>query len=721
VTHLVPIGGDWALWRTCAVRGAGLPFRWLDWFAGPDGDGPARMLTEPSFLTALTWQNPHVVRAWAGQPQPRINGVRARLAARYAQRYCAKNDSIGFFGSVGWGELAGHDSPRLSVQGGCGVRRGDAYFEHWAIEELARAWERDRRLAPHLPVRWHPAVTYDGHTVRRPCRPPLPVDPQARRILARVDGRALAGEVAGECGIAALMRLHAAGVLCVGFVVPVGERPEDHLRAQAAAIPDAALRDELCRALDRLEACRAAIAAAAYQPRDLCVALGRLDHEFNVLTGRPPTRDKSGAGAGRTLVYLDCRRDLDIEVPGPLIEGLREPLRLLLQSARWFTEQVAEAVEDALDAEYRRLAARGGEVCLSDLHFASAGVLSGAPGTPVHDVADDFRERWREVLSRAAATTDEISISSEQAAPLVDALFPGRRAGWAAARYHSPDLMLAREPDGYRWIVGELHLAMNTLDARFFHTLSDRAGAMAAATASDMAGGRIVPCYPPGREMVDSRRYPPLAVHVPDRYLYWSFGDDTGAPAGSSSWPATALRVRHGPEGLVAGPADGCWELPVREFFGEFLSALVVNSFRIPGQGHRVVIDDLVVRRRTWHFSDADLPEGVAGRGGYKTEALAARLAAAGLPRYLFAKTPQEPKPFFVDLQAPLMLANLARAWRQLPPAGRMELQEMLPGPEHLWLADDRGRLYTCELRLVAVDRAAPGVPVPDAAGAQAD
>ena len=712
MSHLIPLDADWALWRTGAVRGAGLPFGWLGRFADDSG-GPASLLAESAFLAALTWQNPQIIRAWAGRPGAKISGYRAKAVARFAQRYCAKNESIGFFGAVGWATLAdpcddaGTGGRDLTVHGDGGVRRGDAYFEHWAIAALAAAWNRDERLAPYLPVRWRADVSYDGQAVRRPCRPPLVIQDEAtRRMLARVDGRSAARNVAGDGGLEALARLRAAGVLRVGFTVPVGERPEDGLRAQAEALPAGPLRDELRAALDRLEEHRLKIAAAMTAPAELYAALDRLDQEFSRMTGRGASRAKDHADAGRTLVYPDCRRDLDVTVPGALIEALRDPLCLLLRTARWLTAQLAEAMDEALTAEYARLKARQGEVWLSDLHFVAARILSGASGTPVHEVAADFAERWREVLSRASGSATELTITAEQAAPLIEALFPAREPGWAAARYHSPDLMLSRDHGGYRWVVGELHVAMNTLDARFFHTLADRPGELADATAADMAGGRVVPCYPPGADLVDSRRYPPLAVHVPGRYLYWSFGDDTGAPGQARSWPATALRVRREGGGLMAGPAQGGWELPVREFFGEFLSALAVNMFRVPGDGRRVLIDDLVVQRRSWRLGPGDLPEGVAGQSGYKTDRLTAVLTGSGLPRHLFVKTPAEPKPFYVDQAAPQLVANLARAWRQLPADAELEIQEMLPGPEQLWLADGQGERYTSELRLIAVDLA---------------
>jgi hypothetical protein len=71
------------------------------------------------------------------------------------------------------------------------------------------------------------------------------------------------------------------------------------------------------------------------------------------------------------------------------------------------------------------------------------------------------------------------------------------------------------------------------------------------------------------------------------------------------------------------------------------------------------------------------------------------------LPRHTFLHTPEEPKPFFADLDSPLS-ADLLR--RLLSPAEgaavpTLHVTEMLPGPDELWLADAAGR-YTSEILL---------------------
>src|SRR6185436_16619205 len=123
--HRVPLSGAWSLWRLGAVRGAGMPVSWLDAFAaaGPDaGETEVRaaaaaavraVVAQPAFVEAVTWQTPAVVRNWLGRYAADVaaDGPAARLSRRdqrealvafFAQRYCAKNETIGFFGPVGW-------------------------------------------------------------------------------------------------------------------------------------------------------------------------------------------------------------------------------------------------------------------------------------------------------------------------------------------------------------------------------------------------------------------------------------------------------------------------------------------------------------------------------------------------------------------------------------------------------------------------------------------
>jgi Lantibiotic dehydratase, N terminus len=143
--HLVPLAGQWALWRDLAVRTAGFPVSGLDIFGSPDEQAALRAVArDPLFQTAVTWQN----RAALHNAVAKIaNGAaapgsarrrREEVVASYWQRYCAKNDTIGFFGPLAWGRVA-DDGP--TVQASCGrlVSESTVCFEAWAIQALAEA------------------------------------------------------------------------------------------------------------------------------------------------------------------------------------------------------------------------------------------------------------------------------------------------------------------------------------------------------------------------------------------------------------------------------------------------------------------------------------------------------------------------------------------------------------------------------------------------------
>jgi len=111
-------------------------------------------------------------------------------------------------------------------------------------------------------------------------------------------------------------------------------------------------------------------------------------------------------------------------------------------------------------------------------------------------------------------------------------------------------------------------------------------------------------------------------------------------------------------------------------------------------------VDRLVVARESWSFAVADL-----GFASEKSEARRWR-ESLGLPRFVFLVSPGEPRPFYVDFDAPIYVNIFTKAVRRLArqdPEARLSVSEMLPTPEQVWLTDDHGDRYTSELRFVAV------------------
>lgn len=707
--HLVELADGWSLWRQVVLRSAGMPFDLLACLSDETltaRDRVARLLGHEPLLEALTWQSPAVVANWVRDhlATGRLTraGQREALLARYAQRYCAKNDTIGFFGPVAWAEFD-EDADGLDRRGTLGIRSHSVHLESWAVALLARSWPREQQ-----PVRVHPAVSCRDSHALRPLRRPHELSPLAAELVSRARDeslQALIAEVdAAPAEVTAEVdRLVEAGVLVVGYRVPLDGEPERQLRADVTRIADEPHRGEMLATLDRLGALRERLNQSVGRPAQVHEALSELTVWLAEAGGVDQVgHGRSGQG-GRVAAYVDSRRDLDVVIGGQLVDALRGPLGVVLDAAGWLAAEVGDAVAEVLWQRHSELAS-GGPVRLCDLQFAAADVLSGAPGTVVHDVVDDFVLRWQEILDMGERTDDgrEIRLDLADAATLAAALFPRREPRWQAARCHSPDLMLDHSGGAWRWVLGELHVGLNTVENRVFHNQADEPARLGAAVSADMAAGRLVALQPWNSPEVSSRTYPPLTVHVPDRYVYWSYGEDVGSPV-DDALPGTELLVVAENGELVVRPERGGWRASLMEAFGEFLSALVADRFSIMSPADhqpRVTLGDLVLRRESWSIAAADI---VSWRG---PDQLRDRLTGLGVPTHFFARTPAERKPFYVDLRSAALLANLTRAAR-LCDGARVVVSEMLPGPDGLWLRDDRGSGHTAEFRVVAVDEAA--------------
>lgn len=746
--RLVPLDDRWSLWPRFAVRGAGLPVDHVAAFAVPELLGGATTadieervravsaaavwssLADDTFLAALTWQNLPVVDTWAARlgaqaragapPVYSRRNERERVIARYVQRYAVKNESIGFFGPVAWGAFTAEPAP-LTWCGELGVRSGTVSFEVWAIRELARAWADEPVVRPFVPVRLNPACTVRDSHLLRPRRPALDLDAAARALLRVLgDGRPyhqVIAAAAEESGCAAAAVEKSAGALCadgavlIEFPVPFDEWPERHLRREVDRIPDAGVRDLLAGRLDRLDLARDRVLSVATDPERLRAMLHQLGDEL-VSAGGRRGRTLGRDGLGRGAVYLDCRRDLDVRLGAPVVDALRAPLSVLLRSADWLATQVAETVEEHLRERFGHLRRRQHRVTLAELQTAATEVL--VPGNRlVALVLEDFQLRWAEILPRGG--TGPVALTTEGVRSLADALFPQTEPPWAAARHHTPDLMLHQEPDGRcRWVLGELHVALNTVESRLFATQCDDRSALVAATEEDFASGRIVPLYPPDGVAANSRTYPPPALDPPGAFRYWSFAADSGHEHGHPSVPATAVEVVEAGGELIGIAGD--WQARVTEFFGEFLTALTVNLFTLrPPVAHtpRISIDDLVVCRESWRFRSPDIPLPRTRDRDHTYQGLRDWAGRHVLPRHVFVHVPQESKPVYVDFAAPALLDDFARLVRAVQDGddGMVTVTEMLPDLSGLWLRDRSGRRYTTEFRMVAV-RGGPGAPV---------
>ena len=624
--HCVPLAGDWALWRDVAVRSAGFPVSGLDVFgAGDEGERLATLAADPLFREAVIWQNrpafttqvDTIARATAQSGSKRRR--REAVIANYWQRYCAKNDMIGFFGPLAWGRIR-DDGPAVTVRSRGLIARREVYFESWCMDAVARQ-----------------------------------IDP--------------------------------------GIVLPLRMHPERELRSELERLQNPALRDRGIRALDQLDAAREAVAAS--RGDELVNTLDAFDATFYELTGEPAVRpDDPAAAGGRTPLYLDCMRDLDMELGPALIRELAGSLPPFLDSSRWYCGR-SFAIGARIVAEES-----GSASGVHTLEWSFDRVMSALMELPqlLRRDLEELQQRWAHLL----ADGDLPSLPRR-----AETAFADHTSAWPMSIYQSPDVQIAArsiddiECGRFLAVIGDFHPA-NALLQGMFSTRHPDPAALRAMAHADLGSPLLFPI--PHRTSIlpiDAR-----IVHDftwPDDYHVATRAGDR-APDGYRTIALADLLV----DGDECTDRSSTFRAPLAHLFyiPMFLAAMhTFDPFPVRGDhGGRITIGRTVLRRETWATTADGIP--------LDARDVAAWARARGMPRRLFCRPPGEAKPVYVDLDSALLTRSLHRMLRraaELDPAASIRFTEMLPGPDDCWL-EHEGARYTSELRLVAVDLSRRGV-----------
>jgi Lantibiotic dehydratase, N terminus len=698
---------------------------------------------EPLFAEAVLWQNRKAAEEVLRVDEDGAANQRARTRQQtitsYLQRYCVKNDTIGFFGPIGWAQVDPSADRTTCSPGPRLLARREVFFEDWGVTALAEVLSGDPALRPFMAPRRAGTVDVDLERGRllSSFQPPVELARAEAQVLAACDGQRTAQDIAAGVGdglglpavLELLTKLRDRGAIRWAFEVGGDPHPERSLRRQLERITEPALRARALAPLDRLEAARADAAAAAGDPARLDRALVALEATFHELTGRASSRLPGRTYAARTLVYEECRRDLDVTIGRDLLAALAPPLELFLHSARWFSYNAARAFRTAFRAAHGTLAAGGREAAgsreVDGFRFTMAiqPLVFADPARPhpvIADLGDELVRRWGQLLG----PLDQAPVQLHSAALRDRAreLFAAPHAGWPGARHLCPDIMIAGGElggDDTMLVLSEFHPFVHTfIGAWAMAHHPDPAGA-AARFAAELPGARAVPIPPRAGLLGD--------IVFPQRVAP---GVTTPSTRRIEILPATydgpdrmgAAQFVVEPEGdsLVVRTRDGSLRFDVIDFYSHLVGTPCTEAFRrlVPRARHtpRVTIDRLVVSRESWRLSAAEL-------AGIDTGDEAERLLAAHrvvrslrLPRFVFVRVPHEQKPIYVDWTSPPLLRLLARQVKGIPAERASELlvtvSEMLPTHEQLWLCDAEGRRYTGELRLAIVDPIVdPAVP----------
>ncbi|HZD94909.1 MAG TPA: hypothetical protein VE133_11685, partial [Candidatus Sulfotelmatobacter sp.] len=462
--------------------------------------------------------------------------------------------------------------------------------------------------------------------------------------------------------------------------------------------------------LEKLDAARDAAKSAAGSPAQLNKALRQAEFVFEEITNTPGHRNPGATYGARTILYEDCRRGVDLRVAPELLQPIVPALSLLLKSLRWFMQSMAQEFCRLFHETHRELAAQSPErkIRLLDWWLYTEPKLLDAPS--VNEIEKLFKQRWAGILP-AGSDDSVLQFESSALKKAADELFPVPGTGYYPVRYFCPDLMLAaKDVESIQrgellYVLGEIHSGKNTLcHAALVEQHPDVQG-LVAATEWDLSGACFKIITPQEVETTTARTSE--AALRPGDFLVATTADSI-APSGHDSHPVGDLALQEQDRELYAVSHSSGRRFHILEAFSDVLFGFVMNkaSWVQPARHvPRVLIDKLVIHRESWRFRKDELTFALE-----KDEAkrfLGARkwMATHKVPLKAFVRSASEVKPFYLDMDTPVLVEGLCRAIHQLgSPTEEISFSEMLPTSEQLWLRDAEGNLYTSELRFAVVD-----------------
>jgi hypothetical protein len=684
--------------------------------------------SQDAFLRAVTWQNHRLVDnairpflRWDPAKDKRNFRHRQReeLIANYWQRYCVKNDTIGFFGPSGWGEVGDCARTRFAP-GERMLRSSEVFFEAWAIDRLAEAIEEIPRMREWLMPRRLPFIKLDGDALVEPVRRQVMLSPDHARVLRSCDGTTRAHDIAIRANLDLPVVLEILQVLqgrqwiSWKLELPVSPWPERDLRHFLDGVGDEKARHQALEWLDSLEAARDRVRDSTSAGK-LANALTSMDELFERITGAASSRYAGRTSSGRTLVYHDSSRDIDIVLGDDLVAATR-PLRLLSRAARWYCWRLGEEARDALRDVYRRAVVQHGQaVDLPTIWFASLRALYRSIESSMRQIDEEFTKKWAAIMP-VPADTREVCYNCDDLLPLVHEAFAAPGPGWAEARYFCPDVMVsaidinALHNRDFTLVLGEVHMAVNTMGKNCFVTQHPDKAGLVSSVDKDFLDPRLLLVLP--RESLPELtvRFHPALVR--DRDILLEINHHTVAadrPGLVLSRDVELVET----EGTVMARLPGGEMFEFLDVFAELLASKVVDRFRLlfADRPHmpRVKVDHLVVSRESWRFNPADLDFATEKDEAARFVRTREWTAALGIPRYVFVKSNAAEKPIYVDFTSPIYVNVLAKMVRRTNADERLQdktitVVEMLPAHDGLWLADHEGNRYTSEFRFTWVD-----------------
>lgn len=605
-----------------------------------------------------------------------------RQVYTYLQRFCAKNETTSFFGPMAYGERS-EDSHDIVVKPNPDRRRR-TFFSFWAVTELAKAINKDGALTAQLPIRRNPLFELNGEVLS--CEPlgiKFAIRGAMKRLyeiaepsgtLARAAAELKVEVAQAEQLLAPLLKTTA---LVRGVLFPLNTfETFDALLSSVRELPEVPARDTWVRELTELAA-----KLKRFQESDLAgrrKLLEELEADYTRLTGVPARRGEGQIYSDRLVIYEESSSPFQIRFGAKFFERMERELSAPLELSAAYGQQVQAGHQKEV---LKKLGPTGSEVdFLTYAVKTRPEQVSKSRFSPVPPVTIQEAEK-----AEVQVAEDHLGRST-----------PG-------ARYALPDVCLGGPPatgegaDGYQIILARVHhhlLLYNWLAAFY----PDRAR-------FESVANRWLTGNPDGESLVQltiRRRNKGFYV-FPGKRLVYSVSD--AADLAEGTLRPSDVRVRSGEQSPELYDKDGKrlhLYLALDDFshYAPFASLThpQVLHVAITSEGQhipRVKVGEVTYQRERWRMSGAKV---LTAKGLDLFLLLRREAQQRGWPRFVYVRSATERKPYLIDTRSPFALELLRHVAQD---GAELTFEEMLPGPNELWLKDDRGR-YTCELRMQA-------------------
>lgn len=658
------------------------------------------------------------------------------MLTMYLQRVTTKNETNSHFGPVSVGRVVS-DPPGLSWE--VGALRREAFFSHWAAEAVVAIFNQKDELRDQARPRRHPLsflterrivwFTFDaGIGMHADWR----LAPGGTADLDD-DGVWLYEHCDGERRVSELRDLWSArggtlphfsellatfserGWLVAEWEVPVGA--VHPLRDVAAALEEAPadVSAELA-VLAEFENFLSGFSTGSSDERPELLHAAK--SEFERVTGSPASRPGGTHYADRSILFEEAHSPLrELTLGDNVAAFVEDELALVYDLVLVAPKLRLRREQDVMRTWVERTFGPDVPVPLHDFYtgfFANKSTLDSECDAITAEIEQLDRDIMATVLEDEDPAAHEIAVPKHR----LDRVLRRYPAGQTALV--GPDIMLVA-PDAeavatgdFSVVVGDCHAVQDLLTNTSLAPLIERDApeivdevssgydsildedeilVESARPHTDKTGARLpLPC--PDLEVLGRSAKARKQVLQPSQ-LY-VIARDGRLELRATDLPGR-LRLKTPPAGGLSVTQDplSVFSLP-RHFAG-------VSMLRNEAMKHvpRIRCGRVVLRRESWRIPVTALRgwrpgEGTVSSGAAEFFAGCALRERLDLPRYVFVKVPGEPKPIFVDWESPLLVRQLFRLARGS--RGSVELTEMLPGPDEMWLDID-GHRYTSEFR----------------------